>query len=94
MKYFIVWIIFISVISTAVTVVDKCKAASKKRSRRVPESTLLWLSAVGGSLAMLITMFIIRHKTRKPKFMLGIPLIIAAQAALLYLIEKYGGGII
>ena len=50
--------------------------------RRVPEKTLLILSALGGSIAMLITMRTIRHKTNKNKFMLGIPAIIVAQCVL------------
>lgn len=68
----------ISVISVAVTCYDK--SVSKKRgARRVSEAMLLFLSALGGSLAMLATMLFIRHKTKHVKFMLGIPLIIAAQ---------------
>ena len=30
---------------------------------------------------MLLTMLVIRHKTRKPKFMVGIPLILLLQVA-------------
>lgn len=49
--------------------------------RRIPEKTLLIISALGGSVAMLITMRAIRHKTQHMKFMLGIPAIIVAQCA-------------
>ena len=49
---------------------------------RTPEKTLLILSALGGSVAMLITMLLIRHKTKHVKFMLGIPIIIILQVAL------------
>ena len=48
---------------------------------RTRESTLLLLSALGGSVAMLATMLIIRHKTKHAKFMVGIPLIMILQAA-------------
>ena len=51
--------------------------------RRVPERTLLIISALGGSIAMLITMRTIRHKTQHMKFMIGIPAIIVAQCALI-----------
>ena len=71
------WLIPISLISVIVTAADKVKA--KRVSRRVPEATLMLLSVLGGSLAMLITMIIIRHKTKHPKFMVGIPVIIALQ---------------
>lgn len=71
------WLILISLISVIVTVADKVKA--KSGSQRVPEATLMLLSVLGGSLAMLITMLIIRHKTKHPKFMVGIPVIILLQ---------------
>ena len=71
------WLIPISLISVIVTASDKVKA--KRVSRRVPEATLMLLSVLGGSLAMLITMIIIRHKTKHPKFMVGIPVIIVLQ---------------
>ena len=73
----------------AVTIYDKW-AAKNRPKKRTRESTLLLLSALGGSIAMLLTMYGIRHKTKHIKFMLGIPLIILLQvgavAALLFLI--------
>jgi len=57
------------------------KGAAKKHRWRTKESTLLIIAALGGSVAMLLTMLIIRHKTKHAKFMVGIPLIIALQAA-------------
>jgi len=47
----------------------------------VKESTLLVIAALGGSVAMLITMRVIRHKTQHAKFTVGIPVIIALQVA-------------
>lgn len=72
------YIALISLISVAATAIDKASAIDG--GRRVPERTLLLLSALGGSVAMLCTMLIIRHKTRHKKFMIGIPLIIVLQA--------------
>ena len=71
----------ISVISIAVTGYDKW-AAKNRPEERTRESTLILLSALGGSVAMLLTMLGIRHKTKHIKFMLGIPLIILLQAAI------------
>ena len=72
----------ISLISAVITVFDKIR--SKKRgARRVPESTLLTLSALGGALAMFLTMLTIRHKTKHAKFMIGIPAIMLAEALLI-----------
>lgn len=84
--YFIAYAIMINFIAAAVTVADKRRA--KNHRWRVPENTLLLLSALGGSPAMLITMRLIHHKTKHPKFMVGIPLILLAQGALLYFIFR------
>lgn len=73
----------ISLVAVIVTVYDKWAAKHRPR-HRTPEKTLLVLAALGGSVAMLLTMLTIRHKTRHPKFMVGIPLILAAQIALAF----------
>ena len=74
-----VYMATVSVIAWLVTVIDKHRA--KKHRWRIPEATLLWIAAAGGSIAMLVTMRVIRHKTAKRKFMWGIPAIIALQIA-------------
>lgn len=81
LKILLIYVAAISLISVCVCIYDKfaSKHATKHRTR---ESTLLLLSALGGSVAMFITMQLIRHKTKHVKFMLGIPLIILAQAAI------------
>lgn len=77
LSFIIVHLCLISLIAIAVTVADKIKA--KYNKWRVPEATLLIISALGGSIAMYITMQLIRHKTKHIKFMLGIPIIILMQ---------------
>ena len=62
-----------------ITVFDKLRAI--RGGRRVREATLLLVSALGGGVGMFITMCLVRHKTRKKKFMLGIPLILVLQVA-------------
>lgn len=76
------YVLIISLVAVGVTVYDKW-AAKKRPKERTRESTLLLLSALGGSVAMLLTMLAIRHKTKHIKFMLGIPLIIILQIALI-----------
>ena len=78
--FILAYLLIISIVSVCVTVYDKW-AAKKRPKERTRESTLLLLSALGGSVAMLLTMFSIRHKTKHMKFMIGIPLIILLQAA-------------
>ena len=70
----------ISAISVAVCIYDKLASIAIK-GHRMREALLLLLSAMGGSVAMLLTMLLIRHKTKHPKFMIGIPIIIIVQAA-------------
>lgn len=79
------YLVLISLISVIVTVYDKW--ASKHRTdRRIRESSLLAFSVLGGSVAMFVTMLIIRHKTKHPKFMIGIPVIMILQAVCVWLV--------
>lgn len=78
--FFLAYLLIISVVAFAVTLYDKW-AAVKRPQERTRESTLLLLSALGGSMAMLLTMLGIRHKTKHLKFMIGIPIIIVLQIA-------------
>lgn len=80
-KIFLIYLAAISLISVIVCCYDKFAAKHNPR-HRTRERTLLLLSALGGSVAMFITMQIIRHKTKHVKFMLGIPVIMVLQAAL------------
>ena len=85
-----IYLVIISILAVALTAIDKFRAIRGKSRNRIPESTLITLAALGGSVAMLITMIIIRHKTKKPKFILGIPIIITLQAFVLYFAFKQG----
>ena len=82
--FVLIYFAVISLISVAVTVYDKF--ASKRKMRRIPEATLLILAALGGSVFMFATMEMIRHKTRKFKFMFGIPAIIVVQTAVIVIV--------
>lgn len=61
------------------------KLAAIRHARRIPERTLLLIGALGGAAAMLPTMLLIRHKTRHPRFMVGLPLMLLVQAGLVWL---------
>ena len=84
------YLALISLISAVVTVADKIRS-KKSGARRVPENTLMLLGALGGAAAMLMTMVMIRHKTRHIKFMLGLPIILLFQlTVVLYLLLQSG----
>ena len=78
------WIILLSLVLLAVMGMDK--AAAKRGTRRIRESTLLMLAVIGGSLGGLLGMLLFRHKTQKPAFYLGIPGIALAECLLLRLL--------
>ncbi|MBQ9086920.1 MAG: DUF1294 domain-containing protein [Clostridia bacterium] len=78
----LVYLAAISLLSLIVCCYDKF-AAKHLQKHRTRERTLLLLSALGGSVAMLLTMLVIRHKTKHLKFMLGIPVIMAIQLLIL-----------
>ena len=81
-KILLVYIAVMSFISIIVCIWDKKISKKNRVELRIPEAVLLLLSALGGSVAMFVTMLITRHKTKHVKFMLGIPVIMVLQAAL------------
>lgn len=72
------YILAVSAISAIVCIYDKI-ASKALTKHRTPEAVLMFLSAIGGSLAMYITMQIFHHKTKHKKFMIGIPVIMLIQ---------------
>lgn len=83
------YIAIISLISIIVCVYDKGISKKNRVELRIPEAVLLLLSALGGSVAMFVTMLLVRHKTKHVKFMLGIPLIMIAQAAAVFAVYYF-----
>lgn len=82
--YLSIYLIFINIVAVVITIADKIKAEHNRW--RIKEATLLIISALGGSVGMYITMKIIRHKTKKTKFMIGIPVIFIAEVFAVVLI--------
>lgn len=63
---------------------DKFKAQS--RGWRVPEKSIFMISLVGGAIGVFLGMKVFRHKTRNYSFNIGIPLLIALNAGIIYYI--------
>ncbi len=84
MKPIEICLLIIYGLSVLMTVYDKSIAGGRRR--RVPEQLFFILALLGGSFVMYVTMLLIRHKTKHKRFMLGLPLIMAAQIALYYLL--------
>ncbi len=69
----VIYILVINIIAVCMMVYDKKAAVGN--TRRIPEKNLFLTAFLGGGLGMYLTMFTIRHKTKKLKFVAGIPVI-------------------
>ena len=76
-EYILLYLLGINAFGFLIMLIDKTKA--RRGKWRIPESTLITVAIIGGSIGSLLGMYAFRHKTRHPKFTLGIPLIIVAQ---------------
>lgn len=72
-----IYLIAINIATFFVYGIDKWKARRSKW--RIPESTLLTLAVLGGSIGAFIGMRTWHHKTMHNKFKYGVPLIINLQ---------------
>lgn len=73
-------LIYLCIVNAAgflLMLLDKLKA--KKNLWRIPEATLFTVAAIGGSLGCILGMYTVRHKTKHPKFTIGMPVILAIQ---------------
>ena len=73
----VVYLIIMNIAAFGMYGIDKQKAIRKQW--RIPEAQLLAVAAIGGSAGALLGMQFFHHKTRKWKFRLGVPLILAVQ---------------
>ena len=78
--YILYYLIAINIITFFIYGIDKLKA--KKGKWRIPESTLLLLAIIGGSIGAWLGIKVWHHKTLHKKFKYGIPLIVIAQIAI------------
>lgn len=77
----------LNVLTFVVYGIDKWQA--KRGNWRISEATLLLLAVVGGSMGALLGMRVWHHKTLHKKFKYGLPLILIAQALLVFLISTH-----
>ena len=73
MRYIMWYLLAINIVTFFLYGIDKQKA--RKKRWRIPEATLLSMAALGGSVGACVGMQIFRHKTQKPKFYIGVPVI-------------------
>ena len=80
----IAWAALFNATGALLLVIDKKRA--RRHMRRIPEKRLLWIGFLGGAPVMLMTMYLIHHKTRHKKFTIGFLIAsLVMLAALLYI---------
>ena len=85
-SFFLGYLIGINLLALLVSGWDKLSAIQGRR--RVPENTLMLLAVLLGGLGLYLSFFLFHHKIRKKKFMVGVPLIMAAQALAYVLVQR------
>lgn len=80
------YLILINALGLVLMFADKKKA--RRGAWRIPEATLMTVAALGGSIGSLAGMYLFRHKTKHPKFYLGIPVILVLQFVLAFFLLK------
>lgn len=82
----LVWyLVVVNFITWVAYGLDKGRAKSGKW--RIPERTLLLLALIGGSLGALAGMIMFRHKTRKAKFFISVPVMFVVHCVIVTLIQ-------
>lgn len=76
-RYFVLYLIFVNMIAFLAYGIDKKRAVRKQW--RISEKALLGMAVLGGSIGALAGMKIFHHKTRKAKFFVGVPVILAVE---------------
>ena len=87
---FFAYIAVVSLCSVVVCIYDKKISKRNNVKLRIPEKSLFVWSAIGGSLVMFLTMQLTRHKTKHVSFMVGIPVILLLQVALMVALIHFG----
>jgi len=78
----IYYLFIVNVVSLLLFYYDKNRA--KKGKYRVSENTLFMISFIGGSMGSIIGMHLFSHKTKKAKFLIGLPLILLLNIIAIY----------
>lgn len=81
MKVILLYLLIINAAGFLVMTADKLFA--KKAMWRVPERNLMGIAAIGGSIGVWAAMYIVRHKTKHMKFVIGVPAILALQVGII-----------
>lgn len=79
-KNIIIYLLSINLFGFLIMWIDKRRA--KKGEWRISENTLFFVTLLGGGIGTISGMKIFRHKTKKLKFQIGLPVILITQIVL------------
>lgn len=85
--YIYYYLLAVNILAFGLFGIDKQKA--RRNLWRIPEKTLLLSAFIGGSAGAILGMQFFHHKTRKPKFAIGVPMILVVEIALVWFIQVY-----
>jgi uncharacterized membrane protein YsdA (DUF1294 family) len=88
-QFLLAWVGVLSIWTFLLFGFDKWRAA-RSGARRIPESSLLWASALGGWPGGLLGIVLFRHKSAKPSFLFKFALAFFICAALVAGVWKAG----
>ena len=83
----IIYLIIINLIGFYMMWSDKRKA--KWGKWRIPEQTLFIVTALGGGIGTIAGMYTFHHKTKKPKFTIGLPTILILEIILVVYLKFF-----
>lgn len=87
-KNIIIYLLIINLISFLSMGIDKWKA--KRGAWRIPEQTLISMVLLGGGIGGILGMYVFRHKTKKPRFCIGFPVILVLEIVVaVYVLVKF-----
>ena len=80
LKNILLYLLMINLIGFGLMWSDKKRA--KWGKWRIPEQTLFIVTALGGGIGTIAGMYTFRHKTKKLKFTIGLPLLVILEILL------------
>lgn len=87
LKNVLIYALIINIIGFLSMYIDKKKA--QKGAWRIPEKELILITMLGGWIGTFSGMKLFRHKTQKPKFSIGIPVIMILEIiGIVYILVK------
>ena len=77
-----IYLLIVNVIGFLLFGIDKYKAIHQ--NYRISEKALFMVELIGGAYGAYAAMYLFHHKTRKPKFKIGVPTILIIQLVIIY----------